>query len=242
MLTWAVHISANVLTVPWAAGGFAGMAALIGLGLWRLRDDEIPRIALLTAAYFIASSIHVPLGPTSAHLLLNGLVGVMLGRRAGLAIAIGLLFQAVLLGHGDLSTWGINCCVSTLPALLAAPLYRNLANAERTGLPEASLAVSWLLYPWSLVVVGPVLVMLRRMRWTAESAGGFLVGFGVVMGTAMLNGAVLAAGGAADWRIFAVLIPAVHLPVAIVEGLVLSVLVGLIARVKPEILQERGSG
>ena len=60
------------------------------------RDEDVPQTALLAAAFFIASQIHVRVGPSSAHLLLNGLVGVILGRRAVLAILVGLALQAIL--------------------------------------------------------------------------------------------------------------------------------------------------
>src|SRR5205085_8810393 len=101
---WAVHISDNILTPSWCLGGFvlAGLLAL--LGAWRIREEEIAQVALLTAAFFVASLAHVRVGPTSAHLLLNGLVGVILGRRAGLAIPVGLFMQVVLIGHGGFTT------------------------------------------------------------------------------------------------------------------------------------------
>ncbi|MEN9223377.1 MAG: energy-coupling factor ABC transporter permease, partial [Thermostichus sp. BF3_bins_97] len=35
---------------------------------------HLPKAALLTAAFFVASSIHLPLPPASVHLVLNGLV------------------------------------------------------------------------------------------------------------------------------------------------------------------------
>src|SRR5262249_35671328 len=108
---FAVHISDGVLQASWLAGGFFLAALGLVLALWRLRDEDIPRIALLTAAFFVASSIHIRVGPTSWHLLLNGLVGVMLGRRAGLAIALGLALQYFLLMHGGLATLGVNTCV-----------------------------------------------------------------------------------------------------------------------------------
>jgi cobalt/nickel transport system permease protein len=133
---WAVHIADGVLTWPWLAGGFAVAAVLALRGAWRIRDEEIPRVALLTAAFFVASLVHVRVGPTSAHLLLNGLVGVLLGWRSGLAIPIGLFLQAALIGHGGFTTLGINSCVMTLPALLAGWLFALLQR------------VPWVRAPW----------------------------------------------------------------------------------------------
>src|SRR5947199_215468 len=120
---WAVHISDGILAPDWWGGGFLVAGLFAVLGARRVRDEEIPRIALLTAAFFVASLIHVRLGPTSVHLLLNGLVGVVLGRRAALAIPVGLALQAALLGHGGFTALGVNACVLTLPALLAGALF-----------------------------------------------------------------------------------------------------------------------
>src|SRR6185437_8393536 len=82
------------------------------------------------------------LGPTRVHLLLNGLVGVVLGRRAPLAILMGLTLQAVLLGHGGFTTIGINACVMTLPALLAAAMFAGLRRLPWFG--RTSNAITWL--------------------------------------------------------------------------------------------------
>ena len=126
MMLFAVHISDGVLSWPWLAGGFALAALLLWLGARRLRDEEIPRIAILTAAFFVSSLIHVRAGPTSIHLLLSGLVGVVLGTRAALAIFVGLLLQAVLMQHGGYFALGVNTCVMTLPALLSFALFQLL--------------------------------------------------------------------------------------------------------------------
>ena len=125
---WAMHISDGLLTWPWLAGGFAVAGILALFAAWRIRDEEIPQTALLTAAFFVASSIHVRVPPTSVHLLLNGLVGVVLGRRAALAIPVGLFLQAALLGHGGFTTLGINSCIMVLPALLAWQLFAVLRH------------------------------------------------------------------------------------------------------------------
>src|SRR5215470_1656697 len=88
---WAVHIPQNVLSEPWWLGGYAVAAVLAVVGAWGIREEEIPRVAVLTAAFFVATLIHVPVpaGPR-AHLLLNGLLGVVLGPRAALAVPLGL--------------------------------------------------------------------------------------------------------------------------------------------------------
>src|SRR5688572_16912531 len=113
---FAVHISDGVLGWPVLAGGFVLALLLAAWAARRVREDEIPRIALMTAAFFVASSIHVKLGPmTSAHLLLNGLVGVVLGRRAPLAVLVGVTLQALLIPHGGVTTIGVNACTEMIP-------------------------------------------------------------------------------------------------------------------------------
>ena len=87
---FAVHISSGVLANGWIIGGFIGLAILLLPAFWKLTEDDIPRIGVFTAAFFIASSLRIPLGFASVHLVLNGLIGVTLGRRAMLAVAVGL--------------------------------------------------------------------------------------------------------------------------------------------------------
>jgi ABC-type Co2+ transport system permease subunit len=123
---WAVHIADGVLGLPWLVAGWFVAVTLAMVAARRVREEEIPRIALLTAAFFVASSIHVRLGGTSVHLLLNGLVGVILGRRAPLAILIGITLQALLVGHGGVTTIGVNASVQATPALACWGLFRLL--------------------------------------------------------------------------------------------------------------------
>src|SRR5262249_37302832 len=119
---FAVHLpDGNVLTPAWLIVGYLLAGILVVIGSWRIEDEEIPRIALLTAAFFVVSLIHVPVPglPSSAHLLFNGLLGVVLGRRAAVAIPLGLLLQAVLLQHVCLPTLRVDSRVMVLPALIA---------------------------------------------------------------------------------------------------------------------------
>jgi cobalt/nickel transport system permease protein len=87
--------------------------------------DDIPKISILTAAFFVASLIHVSLGPTSVHLILNGLMGVVLGLMAYPAMFIGLLLQALLFQHGGITTLGVNTMVMGIPALVVHFIFRK---------------------------------------------------------------------------------------------------------------------
>jgi cobalt/nickel transport system permease protein len=279
---WAVHISDGVLTWPWWAGGFAVAALLALLAAWRVRDEEIPRIAVLTAAFFVASLIHVRVGPTSVHLLLNGLLGVVLGRRAPLAILVGLGLQAVLLGHGGFTTVGVNTCVMAVPALVAGWLFAGLQPVSwmrhraaralivaagvaalllgvifgavvlatnppaRWALPDVTLAWRVISTPPVVACVGVVALAVawteRRLDSAPEFALGLLVGVTAVLLTLALNALVLLWGGAEDWHRIVLVVFLAHLPVALIEGVVLGFTVSFLARVKPEMLGGREAG
>src|SRR5712691_2626836 len=65
---WAVHISAGVLQWPWLVAGFAIAALLIVAGSVHVREEDMAATALFTAVFFVASLIHIRVGPTSVHL------------------------------------------------------------------------------------------------------------------------------------------------------------------------------
>jgi cobalt/nickel transport system permease protein len=127
---FAVHLADGVLSDPAWIGGLFEAGILVGLSMWRIREDEIPRIGVMTAAFFVASQVHLPFGVTSAHLLLNGLIGVVLGRRAAVAIAVGLFLQAFLFGHGGLTALGVNVTVYALPAMVLGMAFRPIRRSR----------------------------------------------------------------------------------------------------------------
>ena len=171
-MLWAVHISNNVLEPSWEWGGFALAAVLVGLAAWRLHEDEVPRIALLTAAFFVASSIHVPLPGTSVHLILNGLVGVVLGGRSALAIFVGLTLQAILIGHGGYFALGVNTCIMTAPALLAWVLFRTLHRIPWTREPIVRIVlVGFSAGVWLLSGVASIALLWFRLMQPSPTTG-----------------------------------------------------------------------
>lgn len=169
----AVHISDGVLTPAFLYAGFVVAGCLLLPSMYQVADDEVPRIALLTAAFFVASSIHVRVPPTSVHLLLNALVGIVLGRRAPLAVAVGLLLQAALLGHGGFSTLGVNAAVMTVPALLARPLFRALRRCFRRPGP-AGFATGVLTVLLTALLNAVTLIAGGTEDWTNLAAPVFV--------------------------------------------------------------------
>lgn len=118
-----MHLSEGLLKPEILIGG-AVVSALFTLYAFKtLKDDEIPKTAVLSALFFLASFIHVPIGPTSVHLVLGGIVGAMLGCRAFIAIFVALLLQGVLFGFGGLTTLGINLFNLATPTLIGYWLF-----------------------------------------------------------------------------------------------------------------------
>jgi cobalt/nickel transport system permease protein len=126
-----MHISDGVLPTTVALGCYAGSAILAGWSAKQVRNDELPKVAVLTASFFIASLVHVPLGPTSVHLLIPGLVGALLGPAAFLAIALGLLLQSLLFQFGGLTALGGNALMMGIPALGCGLLFRTIKGKTK---------------------------------------------------------------------------------------------------------------
>lgn len=113
-----MHIVDGALSSPVVIGGAVLAAAGIGLGLRTLTIDRIPAAGVLSATFFVASLIHVPVGPSSVHLIMNGLAGLVLGWAAVPALFVGLLLQAVFFGFGGLLVLGVNTVNIALPAVI----------------------------------------------------------------------------------------------------------------------------
>lgn len=132
-----MHISEGVLSAPVLAGGATLTIIGTAIGLKHLDYDRIMSVALLSAVFFVASLVHVPIGPGSSHLLLHGLMGVVLGWAAFPAILVGLLLQAVLFQFGGLTTLGINAVNLAFPAVLFGLACRPLLQ-KSAGLRAAA--------------------------------------------------------------------------------------------------------
>lgn len=125
-----MHIPDGFLTPNVCLAGYALTGGFTWYSLRQINQDRhiqanIPKASLLTAAFFVASLIHIPIPPTSVHLIFNGLMGAVLGYYAFPAILIGLFFQAVMFQHGGMSTLGVNAIILGTPAIAAYHLFRQ---------------------------------------------------------------------------------------------------------------------
>jgi len=150
-----MHISDGVLPLTVTIGGYVASAGLAAWSARRTSSEDMPKVAVVTAAFFVASLIHVPLGPTSVHLLIPGLTGALLGPVAFLSIGLGLLLQSLLFQFGGLTALGANALMMGLPAMACGWFFQKykgrtqlrqavvggLAGASGTALAAVILAI-----------------------------------------------------------------------------------------------------
>lgn len=127
------HIPDGVLGAPVLVTGALVSAGLLAVALRRLDYERLPQTAVLAAAFFVASLINIPLGPSSVHLLLNGLMGLLLGLMAAPALFVALLLQAAFFGFGGVLVLGVNTMNLALPALVCAAALRPVLRRAPPG-------------------------------------------------------------------------------------------------------------
>lgn len=196
------HIPDGVLSAPVLIAGAVISAGGIGLGLKALTPERVPRVAVLSGVFFVASLVHLPAGFSSVHLILNGLMGVVLGAAAYPAITVALLLQAVLFGFGGPIVLGVNAMNMAVPAVLAGWAFHA---AWRPGHPRRTAIL------------------------------GAAAGFGAVALTALMAGASLGLSGQ-EFAAAGTLVFITNLPVMVAEAVFTAAALGLIAKVKPDML------
>ncbi|HEY9817922.1 MAG TPA: cobalt transporter CbiM [Candidatus Obscuribacterales bacterium] len=216
-----MHLPDGLLSAPVCLGGYG----LTGLATWYClrqiqRDPDVsrnmPKASLLTAAFFVASSIHIPIPPTSVHLVLNGLLGTVLGYYAFPAILIGLLFQAVILGHGGMTVLGVNAVMMGVPALVAYQAFQ-LRRFWRWGSDRSRLGIF------------------------AFLAGALGLGLAALIFFVLVMTNIPAAMDAQAERTAIYGLTLAHIPLMLIEGGFTAMLVLFLHQVKPDLLGHHGT-
>ena len=218
-----MHIPDGILPAAVCVAGYATTGAATWYSLRKINQKEnpqagVPKASLLTAAFFVASWIHIPVPPTSVHLVLNGLLGAVLGYYAFPAILIGLFFQAVMFQHGGLTTLGVNATVMGIPALLVYAIFR-LRNILGRKYDHQGR---------------PYRILTGTFGFLAGASGigiAALIAFTILVTTIPSNINVEAE------RASITALTLAHVPLMFIEGVFTTLVVLFIQRVKPELLE-----
>ena len=210
-----MHIPDGIPPVPVTAAGYAVTAVATWYSIRKINQKEnpredVPKASLLTAAFFVASWIHIPVPPTSVHLVLNGLLGTVLGYFAFPAILIGLFFQAVMFQHGGLTTLGINAVIMGIPATIAHYIFRLRKPSNRES--RTKTAVFGFL------------------------SGAAALGISVALFVVILMTSMPADIDVATERAAIYTLAIAHLPLIAMEGIITSMLTVFLQRVRPKVL------
>ena len=217
-----MHIPDGILPAAVSVGGYVTTGAATWYSLRKINQREdpqagVPAAALLTAGFFVASWIHIPIPPTSVHLVLNGLLGAVLGYYAFPAILVGLFFQAVMFQHGGLSTLGVNATVMGIPALIAYLLFRLRNLVWRTRDRQSR---------GYRILTGAF----------GFGAGALGLGLAAAMALVLVVTTIPAHLDAETERASIYALTLAHIPLMAIEGLFTALVVLFLQRVKPELL------
>jgi cobalt/nickel transport system permease protein len=153
-----MHISEGILSAPVLISGAAFAVAGTAVGLKKLDYDKIANAGMLSAAFFVAALIHVPIGPTSVHLIFNGIVGILLGWAAFPAILVALMLQAMLFQFGGITTLGANTIIMALPAVICYYLFGRFISKRPSSAMLAGFACGFLSVFLSALLLGATLI------------------------------------------------------------------------------------
>jgi cobalt/nickel transport system permease protein len=160
-----------------------------------MKEEDVPQTALLSTAFFVASLIHVPVAGVNVHLMLNGLVGLLLGWAAFPAILVAAWLQAVFFGYGGITTLGINTFSMAMPGVLCHYLLRGWASRGGSFTLMAGFLAGVLGVSLSGLIVAAALAV--SAVWLQPAAMIFAVGATLWAG---IEGAVSAFTVSALWH------------------------------------------
>jgi cobalt/nickel transport system permease protein len=157
-----MHISEGILSGPVMISGAALAAVWTAIGLKKLDYDQIAKAGMLSAAFFVASLIHIPIGPANAHLVLSGLVGILLGWAAFPAILVALVLQGVFFQFGGITTLGVNTIIMALPAVICYLIFGRWVLKSSRIAAIAAFACGFLSVLISGILVGLSLIFTEE--------------------------------------------------------------------------------
>ena len=153
------------------SAGVLGTAIGLAYEFYRLRWEEIPRLAVWGSFFFIISLIFIPLPLVRCRLLFIGAMGVALRKGQFLVITMVFSLQTLFLGYGGVTSLGVNVFIVAAPAIVGCWLfdyalrrgYSPSTVSLTIGMASASLSLcltigaligSDLAYSWACILLG----------------------------------------------------------------------------------------
>ena len=158
-----MHLVDGIVSTPLVVSSAIIAAGTVAVGLKRVDPDDVPKIALLSAAFFVASVIRVPIGPGAAHLMLTGLLGLILGPMIFPAVLAGLLLQTLMFGFGGISVLGLNLLNIALPGFLAFLMFSPLLHRC-----PSSQVIIWGALAGGFAVIGSSLMVAGSLALSGQ--------------------------------------------------------------------------
>ena len=214
-----MHIMEGFLPVKHAIGWGVAAAPFVAYGIYSVKKqiaanpEQRMLLGVAAAFSFVLSALKIPsVTGSCSHPTGTGLGALLFGPAAMAPVgAVVLLFQALLLAHGGLTTLGANIFSMAIVGPFAAYAVFKLARALK-----ASLAVSVFLAASLADLLTYVTTSVQLAMAFPDPLGGFMASFAKFAG------------------IFAV----TQIPLAISEGLLTVMIFNALARFNPKELQD----
>jgi cobalt/nickel transport system permease protein len=164
------------------------IAAVLLVSSKRMKEQNLPRIAVLCAGIFVAQMLNFPIGGgTTGHLIGAALLAILAGPlMAIIGMTVVLIIQALMFGDGGITAFGINATNMAIIAPLAGWGVYTLIKpmSERAGRSGKGIAVA--IAAWSSVFIASAACAAQLAVSYAISDGAYGI-VGTVSIPAMLG-------------------------------------------------------
>jgi cobalt/nickel transport system permease protein len=186
---------------------------VIAIKKTKLVEQQVPIMGLLTALFFAAMMMNYPIiGGTTAHLLGGATIGLILGPFAGLiSYSIILVLQAFLFGDGGLTALGANILNMGIIGVFVPCMIFLFANKVFKLKTTTSIFATIFIAAF----VGDLLAAISAGTELGLSQPVFQYGLSVAVPAMAIN----------------------HSIIGVAEGVVTVVLIGVLLKLRPDVLQ-----
>ncbi|NPV61554.1 MAG: energy-coupling factor ABC transporter permease [Methanotrichaceae archaeon] len=212
-----MHIMEGFLPHPWWEIWFAISLPVVAYGVYKMNQlvkeqrDSLPLLAVAGAFIFVLSSLKLPsVTGSCSHPTGTGMGAILFGPWITSVLAtIVLVYQALFLAHGGLTTLGANVFSMGIAGPIVGYLVYKAAMGSRLNLYLAVFLAA-MLADWATYLVTSIQLALAFPAAT----GGFLASF----------------------KAFALVFAVTQVPLAIVEGAVTALMFKYIFQLRSDVL------